>query len=72
MTSEREDFGGMTVNERLAAANLLGAWDQAITAGDRERAIAVLKRVALNDEQAMFTVDTVLANPARYGFTQAE
>ena len=39
VTEARPNFGGMTVNERLVAAGLLGQFDAAINVGDRQRAI---------------------------------
>lgn len=68
MGSSRPNFSGMTVNERLAVAGLSSEFDSAITAGDRQRAISVLRRVAMDENSAAFTVDTTLANPAKYGY----
>jgi hypothetical protein len=65
--SRQSDFGGMTVNERLFTAGLLGHWEAAIDAGRREDAIALLKRIASEDGAAA-TVDAVLADPSKYGF----
>jgi len=59
-------FGGMTVNERLWAANLIGAFDAAAKARDRTSMVDILSRVAVSDPEA--SVDTILANPSRYGF----
>lgn len=67
MKKPRPDYSGMTVNERLAVAGLLGAWDSAIGAADRSRAVEVLSQVDLAD-QAERIVDTTLADPAKYGF----
>ncbi len=61
------DYAGMTVNERLAVAGLMQAFDKAVMARDRSGAIAVLRQVELSDEQAASTVDTMFANPSRYG-----
>lgn len=58
----------MTVNERLAAAGLMDDFDSAVRARDRARIISVLERVALSNEQAAYSADTILANPERYGF----
>lgn len=68
MNEQPGSFGGMTVNERLSSAGLLGQWDEAIESGQCDRAIEVLMRVALSEHRAAATVDAVLANPARYGF----
>ena len=64
-------FGGMTLNERLFAARLLGQWDAAIGAGQREDAIALLKQVEMSEEGAAATVDAVLSNPSNYGFPRS-
>lgn len=61
------DYGGMTVNERLYSAGLIGEWDAAARARNRERMIAILSQVDLAD-QAEKIVDTVLTNPRRYDF----
>lgn len=66
--SDRPNFGGMTVNERLFMAGLLDQWDAAINAGHREDAIALLKQVDMSEDSAAATVDAVLANPLMYGF----
>jgi hypothetical protein len=62
------DYAGMTLNERLAVAGLIQAFDKAVIARDRAGAIAVLRQVELSDEQAAWTTDTIFANPARYGY----
>jgi hypothetical protein len=64
-------FGGMTVNERLFAAGLLGHWDAAIEAGEREDAIALLMQVEMSEEGAAATVDAVLSTPSEYGFPRS-
>ena len=61
----------MTVNERLFTARLLGQWDAAIEAGQREDAIALLKQVEMSEEGAAATVDAVLSNPSDYGFRRS-
>jgi len=62
------DYAGMTVNERLAVAGLMQAFDEAVMARDRSGAIAVLRQVELSDEQAASTTDTIFANPSRYDY----
>jgi hypothetical protein len=64
---QRPDYDGMTVNERLSAAGLLGQFDAAIDAGERQHAIELLEQVAMSEDSAASTVDAVLANPAMYG-----
>lgn len=65
--SGKEDFSGMTVDERLFAAGLLDRWDAAVCARDRNEMMGVLKQVDMSDEAAT-TTDAVLADPRRYGF----
>ena len=67
----RDDFGGMTVNERLFVAGLLQQFDTAIDSGDRQGAIELLRRVAMSDARATETVDAVLADPAKYGYPRS-
>lgn len=68
MSRQTPDFGGMTVNERLFTADLIGPWDAAVNAGDRERAIEVLLQVSMSETSAAATVDAVLSNSPKYGF----
>jgi len=60
--------GGMTINERLAELGLFEEWDRAVADRDRERMIKVMLKVELSEKQAESTVDTILANPTKYGF----
>lgn len=71
MGSSRPGYSGMTVNERLGAAGLSSEFDSAILAWDRQRAISVLGQVAMDENSAAFTVDTILANPAKYGYSRS-
>jgi hypothetical protein len=43
-------------------------FDSAIETGDRQRAIDLLLRVAMTEASGAQTVDTVLGNPAKYGY----
>ena len=61
----------MTVNERLVASGLLGAWDSAIKNGQRQVAIDLLAQVDLS-VQAAEIVDTVLGDLTRYGFPSSD
>jgi hypothetical protein len=58
----------MTVNERLFVAGLLLKWEAEIDAGHRQAAIDILCQVDMTADQAAFTVDTTMADPAKYGF----
>lgn len=71
MTIQRptdQELRGMTVNERLVMCGLMHRWDEAVRKRNREEIVAVLRAVAMTDEQAVQTADTVLKNPQRYGF----
>lgn len=68
VSAQRPDFGGMTVNERLVTAGLVGQFDAAINAGDGPHAIELLKQVAMSESGAAATVDAVLADPSKYGY----
>jgi hypothetical protein len=62
------NLAGMTINERLGELRLFEEWDKA--AGERNRAkmIEVMLKVDLTEDEAIATVNTVLANPRMYGF----
>jgi hypothetical protein len=60
----------MTVNDRLFTAGLLGHWDAAIAADQREDAISLLMQVDVSEDGAAATVDAVLANRSKYGFAR--
>lgn len=68
MAESRDRFTGMTVNERLVVAGLVDEFDSAAHARDRVRLCAVLRRVAFSAEEAESIADSVLGNPARYGY----
>jgi hypothetical protein len=65
-SSAAGDFSGMTVNERLFAAGLLLDFDEAAKHRDRERMINILRQVRVGTPE--WSVDTILANPERYGY----
>jgi hypothetical protein len=65
------DYSGMTVNERLVISGQLEAWDVAVAAGDRAKMIEILMATDLTEKQAIFTADTTLADPAKYGYPPA-
>jgi hypothetical protein len=68
---ERPDFAGMTVNERLLVGGLLRQFDSAIHSGDRDRAIQILVQVAMSENSAAATIDSVLADPSKYGYPRS-
>lgn len=66
MTEGPRGLAGMTVNERLAARGLLGAWEEAVGQRDLARMTLLLRRAAVADAPRVAGV--VLADPAAYGF----
>jgi hypothetical protein len=63
-----EELGGMTVNERIFVCGLMDQWDGAASQRDRNEMMRILSEVALSEDQARFTVETILANPKKYGY----
>ncbi len=61
-------YDGMTVNERLYAADLLDAYEAAAMNRDRTTMIAILVRAEMTPEQSVQTTDAILADPKKYGF----
>ena len=63
-------YAGMTMNERLWEAGLMNEFEAAAAARDRDRMLLICARVGIADGPTgrSWIVDTVLANPARYGF----
>lgn len=57
----------MTLNERLFTAGMLDAFDQAVRDSDRDKMIAFLANVEIDEIQAREIVNTILAHPTRYG-----
>jgi len=66
--SDDDPWAGMTTNERLFEAGVMDAFDAAIEAGDRDRAIALLGKAHFGERAAADIADAVLANPAFYGY----
>lgn len=64
--SERPRYSAMTINERLAEADLLDAFDIAAKARDREAMLHLLAEVAVADPAS--TADQILKDPERYGY----
>jgi hypothetical protein len=59
---------GMTVNERLWALKLSGAFERAVHERAREQAVNILIATGLGPAQAAGSVAAVFADPGRYGF----
>lgn len=59
------NFAGMTVNERLSAAGLLQAFEAAARLRDRDRMVGILHLVQVGTPE--WSVDTILADPKKYG-----
>jgi len=68
MSDEPRKYPGMTLNERLYFSGLIDEWDKAFRARNRARMIAILGQVEIAEEGRTELVDTLLADPARYGF----
>ena len=66
--SDSSRYVGMTVNEMLNDAGLLPEFDVAVRGRNRERMVEILVRVEMTLEQAEYTADTILDNPAHYGY----
>jgi hypothetical protein len=60
------DLAAMTINERLFVTGLMAEWDAAVRARNRDKMLGIMRRV--NVDHPEFTVDAVLADPAKYGF----
>ena len=63
-----ESYAGMTVNERLFHSKLMDDFDAAARRRDREKMNAILVKVDLNETEAAWIVDTMLAEPRKYGY----
>lgn len=64
--SGEDDYGGMTVNERLFVAGLIEAFDDAVARRDRAAMVRLLETAEVSTPEA--TADAVLANPTFYGY----
>ena len=60
----KPDLSALTVNERLFETGLIDEWDAAVR--DRDKMLEIMRKVEV--EPPEFAVDTVLADPAKYGF----
>lgn len=65
---QEKKYSGMTTNERMFVAGLLDDFDTAARRRDRSRMIAILLQVEFDHAEASSIVDTILSNPATYGF----
>jgi len=62
------ELSGMTVNERLFHVGLIDQFDAAILARQKDKAIALLLRVEIDEKQAKETVTIIFENPSKYGY----
>jgi hypothetical protein len=62
------EYAGMTTNERLFAAGLLEAFDEAARRRDREEMMRLLIEVELEPADAARTVEFIIADPRKYRF----
>jgi len=63
-----EELAGMTVNERLWNCDLFEQWQEAVLLRNRAEMITILGQVGIPPEKAAHTVDSVLADPKKFGF----
>ena len=68
MSDTQRKYPGMTLNERLYFSGLTDKCDAACRARDRETMIEILGEVEIAEHGRAEVVDTVLANPTKYGF----
>jgi hypothetical protein len=61
------EYVGMTVNERLVLSGMNFCFDEAAKARDRNKMIQILVALELAPAGAAEMVDTIFADPARYG-----
>ena len=58
--SSDKSFAGMTLNERLFHAGLLGEFDDALAKGDEQRLRTILQKVRLTPAQIEDTISRLL------------
>lgn len=66
-TASSERYAGMTLNERLYTPGLLERFDEALQQSNRGAMAELLEQVGIDASGGQFTINTMLANPARYG-----
>jgi hypothetical protein len=66
--SERPDYAGMTINERLFESGMMDRFAQAAKDRDREEMIRILMQVALDEKDARWSTETILKNPKKYDY----
>jgi hypothetical protein len=60
-------LGGMTVNERLFNLGILDAFDAAARRRDAQAMLSLLRQTELSESDAAHCVETILADPKKYG-----
>jgi hypothetical protein len=60
-------YAGMTVNERLHAANLFAEFDAAVRVRNRSELIRILESLELTSTQAAQSADMILERPKSWG-----
>ena len=63
---KKTNYAGMTVNERLFVSGQLERFEQAARQHDRATMLEIYKSIDVEDSERC--VDTILANPTKYGF----
>jgi hypothetical protein len=64
--AKREQYEAMTLIERLFKAGLIEKFDAAARQRNRAKMVRLLTQVEVEDP--VWSVDTILQNPGRYGF----
>jgi hypothetical protein len=62
-----EKYGGLTTNERLSAAGVLDAFDDAVRHRDRALMVTLLMKAQIVQHDAESIADTILADRTLYG-----
>jgi hypothetical protein len=65
---EMSVYDGMTVNERLFEAKLVNDFDNAVIHRDKDKIIAILRKVELSADDAKKCCDSILSDPTKYGY----
>lgn len=68
MKPSESQYDGMTANERLHAAGLLGQFDAAVKTQNRDAMLKMLKDVNISANDAVIIADKILAAPKQYGY----
>ncbi len=67
MTDHSSNLAGMTVNERLYERGLTDEFDKAFKGRDRSKLLQIYRLLDVDAEDAIRSVDIMLASPEKYG-----